>query len=150
MISMEEEYEVIKATFRSLLREARMNVENEWYPEAIELYEKAFDFGVQFKNQIGPKKIWEAAFSTWEFTYDLLPGDRNYCRCIHVAQKVFKHFNKDEEGVFLSCYLAWLVVREYKPIAGKFSLEDQKALHLLEHERFRYPLPINDNNYLRN
>ena len=142
--------EDVLATFRSLRSEARTNSQNEWYPEAIEWYEKAFDFGLQFKDRIEPTEVQEAAFKTWELTNDLSPGDRNYCRCIHVARKFIKHFNKNETDCWRGSYIAWLVVRDYKPIAGKLSFEDQKALYLLEHEGKRHPCVFNKNDYLRN
>lgn len=135
---------------RSLRSTAKTHIANKCYSKAIDWYEKAFELGLHFQSQIEMREILDIAFRLCELAIDLPKSDRNYCRPIYIARRCLKHFSKDKEGVEHGVFLAWAVVREYKPIVETLCIEDQNALCILEHEKNRFPNSMNENNYLRN
>ena len=135
----------ICVTFQSLRSQAKLFALHEIYSKAIEWYEKAFEFGLRHREFVDDLELQKMGFFTWELTYYLPKEDRNYCKSIHVARKFLKHFNKNETGLFRGGYFAWLVIREFKPIADSLSPKYQLALQKLEFEKEQYPSPFKEN-----
>ena len=132
-------HEGIFQRFESLRRQARLYLRNEFYSNAVEWYEKAFEFGLQHIDHIEKMDILKLAWDATEHAYDLPRGDRNFWAPIWIAKKCLHHFTTDEWDLYQSVFMAWVVIREYKPFLDIMSLDVKAALYMLEHTKKHYP-----------
>ena len=129
----------ICVTFQSLRSQAKLFALHEIYSKAIEWYEKAFELGLQHIDHIEKMDILKLAWDATEHAYDLPRGDRNFWAPIWIAKKCLHHFTTDEWDLYQSVFMAWVVIREYKPFLDIMSLDVKAALYMLEHTKKHYP-----------